>query len=432
MAALVMISEPGKARTVTKAMAALKIVLDVVNKICSWPLTKIDSSTSGMGKSSHAWQSFKKSFTDTGKEVCFNPLTEKVKTSSDGEKLLTTTFRDLFLSSTDYENATDAMNHEVARVISKYWMGRCGIPPILQMIVNATCYQPRPIVFEAQGPMSLIGEPWNAESPFTSPRQVMLRKGVLMGDPLTKPVLHLVNILVRITGEHISRPEFVDKVFGNAGSDVMHSIRKVFSQKTDDLDLLPRTVSAAASRDLDMQRAPTVAAVFAAHEAVSSGFNPDMWSEEEPTQEVPPDPGELPVPAVRPLHNPLNLHLDWRVVLGVTESYSITNQIAEHVHVQQRNVLRLSDPRISHLLDARDREHLRAKREAEKQRLLEAHKDFTLHEMFARPTIGTTPNVNYTRLPGNIPAARARGSQRSDRSDPVTCTKGLMKLFGLY
>jgi len=259
----------------------------------------------------------------------------------------------------------------------------------------------------------------------------MLRKGVLMGDPLTKPVLHLVNILVRITGENLSKPAFVDKVFGNAGSDVMHSIRKVFSPKTDKLDLLPRTVSTAGSSDLNLAATPTVNAVFAEYRA-GNRFKKDKESEKKPTQEIPPDPGELPVPAVRPLYNPHNLQLDWRVVLGVTESYSITNQLAEPVHAQQRNILRLSDPRISHLLDTRDREHLRARRDAEKRRISEACEDFTFREMFVRPTIGETPNVNYTRLPGSIPAIRARSSQRSNHSEPVTCTRGFMKLFGLY
>lgn len=428
MAALVMISEPGKARTVTKASAALKIVLDVVNKICSWPLTKIESSTSGMGKSSHAWQSFKKSFTDSGKEVSFNPLSESVKTNSDGEKLLTTTFRDLFLSSTDYENATDAMNHQVASAISRYWMTKCGIPKVLQTIVNATCYQPRPIVFEAQGPMAMYGEPWPHESPFFSPRQVMLRKGVLMGDPLTKPVLHLVNILVRIVGENFSKPEFVDKVFGDAGGGVMLSITKVFSAKKDVANLLPRTVSTTAQDFPEEQSQSTDTAL-----AVGHGFDPGISAMDGPAQALPPDPEALPVPAVRPLYNPLNLHVDWRVVLNVPEVSPITNRLSEPVIARQRDFLRLNDPRISHLLGARNEEYLRDQRAIEKQRLRDIHESFTFREMFARPVgAGNTATASYTRLPGSLPSNRYRGSQTSTVSEHVTCTKGFLKLFGIY
>jgi len=224
MAALVMVSEPGKARTVTKATAALKVVLDVVNKICSWPLTKIESSSSGMAKASHAWNSFKKSFTTSGKDISFDPLREEIATGPSGERIKTTTYRDVFMSSTDYENATDAMNHEVASMISRYWMKRCGIPPILQMIVQRTCYRPRPIVFEARGPMASYGEPWGKESPFSNPHYVMLRKGVLMGDPLTKPVLHLVNILVRTVGMFYSEPSFQERIFGYSGTIVSKEI----------------------------------------------------------------------------------------------------------------------------------------------------------------------------------------------------------------
>jgi hypothetical protein len=227
MAALVMVSEPGKARTVTKATAALKVVLDVVNKICSWPLTKIESSSSGMAKASHAWNSFKKSFTNSGKDISFDPLHEEVVTAPSGERVKTTTYRDVFMSSTDYENATDAMHHGIASMISRYWMKRCGIPPILQMIVQRTCYRPRPIVFEARGPMASYGEPWEGESPFTHPRHVMLRRGVLMGDPLTKPVLHLVNILVRTVGMKFSEPSFQEKIFGFSGTAVSKVLRSM-------------------------------------------------------------------------------------------------------------------------------------------------------------------------------------------------------------
>jgi hypothetical protein len=55
---LTTVKEPGKARTVTKGPAALKVVLDTVSKICSWPLKKLESSASGMGKSHHGWNLF--------------------------------------------------------------------------------------------------------------------------------------------------------------------------------------------------------------------------------------------------------------------------------------------------------------------------------------------------------------------------------------
>jgi hypothetical protein len=46
-----------------------------------------------------------------------------------------------------------------------------------------------------------------------------------MGDPLTKPVLHLVNILVRTVGEHFSSTNFQTKIFGYSGKAVADEIR---------------------------------------------------------------------------------------------------------------------------------------------------------------------------------------------------------------
>lgn len=73
--------------------------------------------------------------------------------------------------------------------------------------------------------MAAYGEEWEKSSPFDNPRYIMLRRGVLMGDPLTKPVLHLVNILVRVMGENFSTGEFQGKIFGFSGSTVAEEIR---------------------------------------------------------------------------------------------------------------------------------------------------------------------------------------------------------------
>jgi hypothetical protein len=226
-AAVVMVSEPGKARTVTKATAALKIVLDVVNKICSWPLSKIPSSTSGMEKAAHAWNSFKSSFTEEGKDYVFKEKARSVNTNPDQSVTLTQWFEELWTSSTDYEEATDALHHDVGRRIAIYWMDKCGIPPILQAIVRGTCFVPRAIVFDGRGPLSHVGEEWVGDSPVESPRFITLRKGVLMGDPLTKVVLHLINILVRITGAEYASPQFVSEIFGaGIGTIVLKEIRE--------------------------------------------------------------------------------------------------------------------------------------------------------------------------------------------------------------
>jgi hypothetical protein len=185
-----------------------------------------------MGKSSHAWNSFKSAFTAEGKDYVFHVAEQHVDHRPDGSRIYTQHYSDLWCSSTDYEEATDSMHHEIAREVSKYWMKKCGIPPILQMIVNGTCYVPRPIVFEAYGSMASYGEEWTSESPFREPRYVMLRKGILMGDPLTKVILHLVNILVRITGEHFANSNFIEKIFPRQSDSVIQYVNTFLNTET--------------------------------------------------------------------------------------------------------------------------------------------------------------------------------------------------------
>lgn len=56
---VVTVNEPGKARTVTKSATALKIVFDVVSKICSRALKRaFPSSYAGMAQADHPWRFF--------------------------------------------------------------------------------------------------------------------------------------------------------------------------------------------------------------------------------------------------------------------------------------------------------------------------------------------------------------------------------------
>lgn len=195
-ASMVMISEPGKARVVTKARAALKIVLDLVNGICSHPLKKVESSASGMSKSNHGWNVFKK-FYSTWKDMIFKVIDKKVTGDGMGNLTVTQTYDRVLMSCTDYEEATDRMPHkEWAGPAADVWMRKCGIPSVLRGIVQRTCFHRRKIYFSGSGPLSKYGESCpTEENPVR--RFIWLERGVLMGDPLTKPLLHLLNICVR-------------------------------------------------------------------------------------------------------------------------------------------------------------------------------------------------------------------------------------------
>jgi len=201
---LTVVKEPGKARSVTKARACLKIVLDLVSKLCSEPLAKgIRSSQSGMKASNHGWNFFNSFTNELEKSEVFS-LLNREETAFEGYVERTDTFEDLFVSSTDYEEATDLLEHIVARDLGIPWMQKCGIPRVLQGIVVETCYNPRQIYFKATGLLADLGIPTDEPSI----HRITLRRGVLMGDPLTKPVLHLINVCDRMLQNQALNPEF--------------------------------------------------------------------------------------------------------------------------------------------------------------------------------------------------------------------------------
>jgi hypothetical protein len=203
---LTVVREPGKARSVTKARACLKIVLDLVSKICAEPCAKgIRSSPSGMTASNQGGNLFNSFSNEQERREVFS-LLQREETSFEGYVERTDTFEDLFISSTDYEEATDSLRHDVAKDLGYAWMVKCGIPAVLRGIVVETCYKPRKVFFKATG---LLGDLGSSE-PLMGPeiRSTTLRQGVLMGDPLTKPVLHLVNVTTRLLQNRINDPDF--------------------------------------------------------------------------------------------------------------------------------------------------------------------------------------------------------------------------------
>jgi len=223
MAFLTVVKEPGKARSVTKARACLKIVLDLVSKICSEPLAKgIRSSHSGMTASNHGWNFFNSLSGELEREETFRVL-HREESLFEGYVERTDTFEDLFVSSTDYSEATDSMRHDVALDLGAAWMIKCGIPAVLRGIVIETCYKPRTIFFKATGLLEDVGDPYPEFG--EDIRKITLRQGVLMGDPLTKPVLHLLNVSVRHLSKRIIDPDFYSR-FQNRNA-IMEAINGV-------------------------------------------------------------------------------------------------------------------------------------------------------------------------------------------------------------
>jgi len=209
---LTIVKEPSKARVVTKGHAALKIVLDTVSKICSYPLKKgFKSSSSGMGKSHHGWNLFRDMTSEEMFQLLFREDRKRREEDTFADHVDRVQYwQDLWFCSTDYQEATDRMVHRFARPVARKWMMKCGIPPVLQGIVLAVCFQPRPVFFTGTGPLKNVGHHVDGTT-----RRVTLYRGVLMGDPLTKVILHFSNIIARRIGTGITSGDIFRK-FGNS------------------------------------------------------------------------------------------------------------------------------------------------------------------------------------------------------------------------
>jgi hypothetical protein len=207
-ASLVTVNEPGKARSITKVRACVKIVLDVVNKICSVPLAKgFDSSSSGMKASHHAWNLFKDFEKEEFGDILFNVKNRKQKSYTD-YKTVRLIYERIFVTSTDFETATDFLSHKVAKELGVAWMSKCGIPKLLRNLVCEVAYGPRVIQF--YGDVG-IGTPVDETENLFS---INTCRGVLMGDPLTKIVLHFVNIIARTIAENCRDTSLFSSAFG--------------------------------------------------------------------------------------------------------------------------------------------------------------------------------------------------------------------------
>jgi hypothetical protein len=224
---LTLVREPGKARSVTKGHAALKIVLDTVSKICSYPLKKgFKTSESGMGKSHHGWNLFKDMFSEEMDSDLFQEdRSKRVDTPFADYVERHVEWQEVFAGSTDYQEATDRMVHQFAELASVKWMNKCGIPPLLQGITRAVCYRPRKIYFTGTGVLEKYGTLVDAS---TDTRVIILKRGVLMGDPLTKVVLHFSNIVARELGSTLTDGS-IFTVFSN-GEECRSAYRDIISQ----------------------------------------------------------------------------------------------------------------------------------------------------------------------------------------------------------
>jgi hypothetical protein len=134
---------------------------------------------------------------------------------------------------TDFKTSTDAIDHQIAYILAKRWMTACGIPPCLKNIVYMTCFSEREIMFFGEGALATRGKPLPEKDGW---RSIQMKTGILMGDPLTKVVLHLTNICIRRLSYRLYESDFMEKIgaghIRNELTEMVRANRKIPKHKT--------------------------------------------------------------------------------------------------------------------------------------------------------------------------------------------------------
>jgi len=194
------VKAPSKVRIATKGHICLKVALDFINGVCSWVLSKaFPTSTSGMEKENHAWNFSKELHKMAGCFVVSNIENDYLDATT---RVSITTYKPLFVGSTDFTAATDRAEYRIGQLLAQPFMSKVGVPPILQGVVMATCLRPRKVEFRARGYLSTVGAPVEGDP---ESRFILTKKGIMQGDPLTKVILHLSNVCIRLVALKLTK-----------------------------------------------------------------------------------------------------------------------------------------------------------------------------------------------------------------------------------
>jgi hypothetical protein len=160
-----LVAELGKYRAITVSHLAHAVLLHVLSHVLLEYLKAIPSSCSGVAAGNHAWNFFKRlSHKNPNANFIF------------GDK-------DVYLFSTDWEQATDFTNQSIAQSILTHLCDVLGIPRwYAETCIFALC-APRQVE-------QLDPENKTLECFFTT-------RGELMGDPVTKVILHYHHLVAR-------------------------------------------------------------------------------------------------------------------------------------------------------------------------------------------------------------------------------------------
>jgi len=160
-----LVAELGKYRTITVSTLQHAVLLHVISHIGLKLIEAFPSSESGVGAANHAWNFFKRiSRKNPSADFLFkekNPV----------------------VFSTDWKNATDFCDHYIAHAMLNRFLDLIGVPKWYRETACFALFSPRQVE-------TLDRKRCPIDHFFT-------KRGVLMGDPVTKVVLHLYHLVGR-------------------------------------------------------------------------------------------------------------------------------------------------------------------------------------------------------------------------------------------
>lgn len=176
-ARIVHISEPGKERNLTKASAMMGWFLTPGAKLAQVTIAELREHRAGLLESSHEWR-HQKRVSVLSDESDFIYDTATGKTMSD--------VRHVFK---DWTESTDFIGKMVGWAHLKGFFEYVGFPRAYARLILRTIIEPQPVT-----EVVVLRDPEG----HTETEQVLwtgfIREGYMMGNPMTKPILHLVHI----------------------------------------------------------------------------------------------------------------------------------------------------------------------------------------------------------------------------------------------
>jgi len=161
-----LVSELGKYRGITVTPIAHALLLHPVSHMGLEFLKAVPSSSSGIKAASHAWNFFK-----------------RLSDSNPAARFLFTGSQNVNIFSTDWSNATDYCDPYVSQIMLGRLLVKLGLPKWYRETVTFALMAPRQVEFKDPEDKTLD--------------YFVTQRGVMMGDPITKVVLHLFHLTAR-------------------------------------------------------------------------------------------------------------------------------------------------------------------------------------------------------------------------------------------